>query len=142
MLEHVTIVTLKQISDLARAAKAAEWAADPDKSVLHTIDLFEEERPPTPEDIALEEFIRGLSYDQLIELQACYWLGLSHTTKSRVKRVLAYYLDYSRRYPDDMQAYLLSKSPLDIAMERAASLLKERPGLVRKPVQDHGTEHR
>jgi hypothetical protein len=141
MLEHVTTATLKHISELARASKAAEWEADPDKSVLHTIDLFEEELLPTPEHIALEEFIQGESYDQLIEIQACYWLGLNHTAKDRVESALRGHLDHSRRYPEHMAWYILGKSWLDIALGRAASMIEEHPGLVRRPVRDHAVEH-
>src|SRR4051812_16503116 len=100
MLRNLTTETLEQIGELARASMAAEWAADPDKRVWRSCGELGDPRPPTPERMAMEGFIRGLPDDHLIEVQACFWLGRDHTPDSGVTRALSRLLEHSRRDTD------------------------------------------
>jgi len=113
MLQHITPAILKEVIRLRREAHEADRRRDTGRPC-----------ELTTERTVFRDFLTGLSYDALVELQALYSLGLPRTTRLTLKRSLQQWLDSSRSNDDYIVEYLDSKNiHLAEALERSVELL-------------------
>ncbi len=124
MLKYITPPILKEMIRLQREACEAECRANAGRPIWMDFASFPEPTPLSPEESAYRDFLFTLPEDVLCELQDLYWLGCERTPKARFRRGLECWLDYSRRYDDDLPGYLHGKNiHLAEALEWSLDLL-------------------
>ena len=91
-----------------------------------------------PRNCCFTTSLSGLSRDQLVEIQALYWVGEDHTPARRARRAMRHYLEYSGKNDDRMPGYLVGKYYLAPSLERALGVLGRGPEPVHGRVRPDG----
>jgi hypothetical protein len=123
MLRHITPPTVKELIRLRREAHESMLRRNAGRPIWEDFSTFNRHQS-SPEEDTFQEFLFGLSQDELIELLALYFLGTRQTSKPRVEQTLQGVLNESRRNSDHIPEYLHSKNILLAeALERSLELL-------------------
>ena len=130
MITHCSLDLLREVAGLSRNAIAASRRANAHRPVHRAIDRMSLPWTLTAEERRFYDFLDELSHDQLLEIQACYWLGASHPPVHLAEQALADFLEYSARNTGHMQQYLHAKGFLPEALSWTLVFLSSRPDLV------------